>query len=400
MISVVCVYNDEEMLAARLLKSLREQTAAHEVIAVDNRAGRFESGAAALNHGARQAKGEWLAFAHQDVSFIAADWLARAERMLEELQPAGWVGSAGVTKAGEFRGWLLDRARLLGAPFDGFAEVQTLDECLLICRRKSEGESYFDEELSGWHAYGVEACCRANAEGRRNYVIPLPVWHDSRSTNMAGLEEAHDYVWRKHGSRLGRIATTCGVLPDIYAGRPGRAAVFLKRVEMWTWKKLHGLGGFRTEYVEQLDEGLELLTKDAFLIESLHRPAPHGIIEARAFLPQPAAARRVLHRFRNLAALAHEDLQADCVVVMPELAVELLSNEEETCPLFERTRLLLVCLNVGDMLAQPRLWRRLQRRAVNRYIVRKCDYSKNTDGRARSIAIFEICREASNGHNL
>ncbi len=97
MISVVCVYNDEEMLAARLLKSLREQTAAHEVIAVDNRAGRFESGAAALNHGARQAKGEWLAFAHQDVSFIAADWLARAEVMAaRKHEDASWadVGQA------------------------------------------------------------------------------------------------------------------------------------------------------------------------------------------------------------------------------------------------------------------------------------------------------------------
>ncbi|MDQ3755052.1 MAG: glycosyltransferase [Acidobacteriota bacterium] len=400
MISVVCVYNDEDVLAARLLQSLQAQTAAHEVIAVDNRAGRFESGASALNHGARQAKGEWLAFVHQDVSLISSDWLAKAEQMLEEIQPMGWTGSAGVTKDGEFRGWLLDRARLLGAPFDGFVEVQTLDECLLICRRGPDGEPYFDEGLSSWHAYGVEACCRAIAEGRRNYVIPLPVWHDSRSTNMAGLAEAHAYVWRKHGSRLGRIATTCGVLPDTYAGGPNRASVFLKRAEMWAWKKLHRLGGFRTEYIEQLDEGLELLTKDAPVVESLHRPAPHGIIEARAFLPQPASSRRVLHRFRDFAALTQKDFQTDCVVVMPELAVELLSNEEAARPLFERARRLLICLNVGDLLAQPRLWRRLQRRAANRYIVRKCDYSKNTDGRARSIAIFEICREGTNDQNL
>ncbi|MCA1628378.1 MAG: hypothetical protein LC742_10495, partial [Acidobacteria bacterium] len=136
------------------------------------------------------------------------------------------------------------------------------------------------------------------------------------------------------------------------------------------------------------------------IVESLHRPARHDIIEARSFLPQPAGTRRVLHRFRDFNSPAQEDLRTDCVVVLPELAIELFRDEEAVCPLFERAGRLLVCLNVGDMVTQPRLWRRLQRQAVNRYIVRKFDYSKNTDGRARGIAVFEICQERPDGHHL
>jgi len=52
MISVVCVYNNREMLERRLLNSLEQQSALCELIVVDNRDGAFAGAAKALNHDA------------------------------------------------------------------------------------------------------------------------------------------------------------------------------------------------------------------------------------------------------------------------------------------------------------------------------------------------------------
>lgn len=45
MISVVCVYNNQSIFTDGLLKSLQKQTAADELIALDNLSGRFRSAA-------------------------------------------------------------------------------------------------------------------------------------------------------------------------------------------------------------------------------------------------------------------------------------------------------------------------------------------------------------------
>src|SRR5262249_2532584 len=177
--------NDEAVLRERLLASLASQTTPHETITVDNCESRFQSAAAALNWGAARARGDWLLFAHQDVSLIGDDWLARAERLLDDLKLTGWCGVAGSDPSGRFRGMLLDRAALNGEPSDVPIEVQTLDECLLIHRRQNGDSKLFDEQLTGWHAYGVEACCTAIRVGAKNYVLPIPIWHDSKSTNLA-----------------------------------------------------------------------------------------------------------------------------------------------------------------------------------------------------------------------
>jgi hypothetical protein len=60
MISVICVYNDEKVLRANLLSSLRRQDAKYELILVDNTKGTFKSLPKALNYGGNKAKGEVL----------------------------------------------------------------------------------------------------------------------------------------------------------------------------------------------------------------------------------------------------------------------------------------------------------------------------------------------------
>ena len=356
MISIVCVFNDAEMLESRLLRSLASQTARHEIITVDNRSSRFENAATALNWGARRAQGEWIIFAHQDVVFLSDDWLSRAENLLNQHASSGWYGVAGLSSSGLLQGILRDRAILWGAPFEEPAEVQTLDECLLIHRRETEEHQYFDENVPGWHAYGVDACCAAIRAGASNYVLPLPLWHDSRSTNLRGLKESHAYVWRKHGPALKRIYTTCGVLPTVYGWNGSSWNKVFNRL----WPQLCAAGYLMTGYPRAFRRGylnlLESFTEKEDVTECLHTRAWFERIEAAAFVPHPKRSRRIIHRFLDWNA---ENLQSDCVVVAADLARNLNGNIECLHQLRQRVRRLLLCIDLDDARAKPALWKEL-----------------------------------------
>ena len=383
MISIVSVYNDSKVLRSRLLGGLEYQTAKHEVITVDNSDGRFDSAARALDFGAKQANGEWLLFAHQDVLLLGSGWLAEVERMLNRFHPSGWVGVAGMTAGGEFCGLLLDRARLHGAPVANLAEVQTLDECLII-RRRQQGE-YFDEAVPGWHAYGVEACCRATRNGEQNYVLSLPVWHDSKSTNMEGLSEAHAYVWHKHGAALHKIFTTCGAIPDEFVEPLPKFPVSVRRAKRWGREKTFALLGSPTKYVHQFGEALELMTKDESDTEVLHGSASMCVIEAKSFVAQPERARRIVHRFCGLSAA---NWQADCLVVMPQLGHTI--SIEKLDVFKQRVRRLLVCFDLRHKRMHSHLYRVLQQRSIDWLVARKLDTGINYDGLPRAVAIFDV----------
>ena len=373
MISIVCVYNDEQVLRERLLPSLGSQLAAHEIITVDNRQSRFQSAAAALNWGAAQISGDWLLFAHQDVALLSEEWLARAEELLNKLNPFGWSGVAGSDATGRFRGMLIDRAHLSGEPFTAPMEVQTLDECLLIHRRTDKDDRYFDEGLTGWHAYGVDACCAAIRSGAQNYVLPLPVWHDSKTTNLAGLEEAHLYVWQKHGVALKQIATTCGVLPNEY-GWADSSNGSLKR---W-WGRIetsyyHRVGGFPQAFHDNFNEVLERMTVSEPLVHCLHTQAWPDSLEAKAFVPIPRHPRQIVHHFSGWET---GELESRCVVVASDLARQLSPTLEAVKSIAEQSRRVVICLDWEDRAGNRRRWKALERAAKEIHLTRRWDGSR------------------------
>ena len=64
-LSIICVYNNQEVLEACLLKGLEAQkNKDYELILLDNRSNQFSSAAKALNYGAKQAKSNYLVFSH------------------------------------------------------------------------------------------------------------------------------------------------------------------------------------------------------------------------------------------------------------------------------------------------------------------------------------------------
>lgn len=381
MLSVICVYNDREVLETHLLASLRAQTAPHDLVLVDNRESRFAGAAGALNWGAARAEGRFLVFAHQDIVLLSTDWLARAEQLLGDLGEAGWTGVAGCTRTGRHVGILRDRAAVWGEVFDRPLEVQTLDECLLIRRREQTGGAYFDEGVPGWHAYGVEACCAALERGERNYVLPLPVWHDSKAINVAGIEQAYAYVWRKHGESLRRIYTMCGTMPEEYGWEGSRWKALPRRVGQRLAAARYELAGYERALRQGWLETLEELTADEEALEVLHARAPLAPVVAESIMPQPVRRRRVTHRFEGWEP---SHLEADALVVATDLARSLAENLEGLRGLRARARRLWVCAELSDVPAESALWRELRRHATEVRLTRRYDKS--------AVALFELAR--------
>jgi len=193
MISVVCAYESTQILNGWLLKSLKAQTAGHEIITVDTAAHGFKSAAQALNFGGNQAKGKYIMFVHQDVDLVSASWLVDAEALLDTVPNLGIAGVVGSVEEGcsvseRMRNVIAhgDYMEQIGNVINSPEPVQTLDELLLIIPREVFQRYPFDEDTcSDWHLYGTDYCLNMLTIGKGVYVIPLYVNHKSKgaSTN-------------------------------------------------------------------------------------------------------------------------------------------------------------------------------------------------------------------------
>ncbi|MDO5836487.1 MAG: glycosyltransferase [Methanobacterium sp.] len=170
MFSIVCVYNDGEILRKYLKKSLNFQTVPYELILVDNTENEFASAAKALNHGASKATGEYLMFIHQDVDLKSETWI---EDTLKKLKLMPDLGIAGVAGKSEDRKGIISNVKQGSPPklaginqITESTRVQTLDECLLIIPKIVYQELKFDEDTcTGWHLYGVDYCLSVKKKG-------------------------------------------------------------------------------------------------------------------------------------------------------------------------------------------------------------------------------------------
>jgi hypothetical protein len=211
-----------------LRASLARQGHPHQLIALDNRAGRFPSAAAALNEGIRQASGDPLFFAHQDVCFEAGDWLDRAAAYLQSLPDVGIAGVAGARALQHGHGREIvsniedssPPQRTGHVSLERPEVVDTVDECAFlvpgdVCRRIAFDETTCD----GWHLYAVDYSLMVRRAGLVAYALPLPLYHQSggavvRVIGVETYERAYFRTLRrvlaKHAGAFDRLHTTCG----------------------------------------------------------------------------------------------------------------------------------------------------------------------------------------------
>lgn len=257
MISIVCVYNNEQLLKDNLLKSLVGQTLEYEVILIDNTKGSFSSAAKALNHGGRRAKGKYIMFVHQDVDLCYSSWLEDAEKILDSISCLGIAGVAGMSENGRNN---TERGRNIidhggnrtqwewGNPIEKPVQVQTLDGCLMIVPKSVFDVLSFDERTcDDWHLYDVDYCLSCAELGFDVYALPMFIYHRSGGgffknnkfrilLSLGVLPKAYyvtlEGLRRKHRKHFKRIYTTCG---DWNISYP----IILQRI------KLEVVGGFR-----------------------------------------------------------------------------------------------------------------------------------------------------------
>ena len=222
MISVICVYNNKEILENCLLESIKNQTTKAELILLDNREGRFKSAAEALNYGGEQAKGKYLMFIHQDMILNSHLWTEEVERMLDNLPDFGIVGVAGKYKNTKMVISNIEH----GIPKKAAGEihikkpekVQTVDECLIIIPKTLFGILHFDEKVcSDWHLYAVDYCLSVKRLGFDSYVIPMFAYHKSLANSMSKkyfiiLKK----LLKKHKNYYKMVYTTVGNWSTIY----------------------------------------------------------------------------------------------------------------------------------------------------------------------------------------
>jgi hypothetical protein len=218
MITVISVFNNEDILEERLLKSLKTQNKEYELILIDNSDGKFKSAAAALNYGAENATKDYLMFVHQDVDLIEESCLRNIEGVLDSMKYLGVAGVAGYAKT---KGKPVMMSNIqdgyppedVGLNIDGPVEVQTVDECLFIVPRSQFKELKFDEETCpDWHLYGTDYCLSTKKLGKQVYVIPTNIYHASRTGSFSETYYSTlNNIVDKHGREYETIDTSCGV---------------------------------------------------------------------------------------------------------------------------------------------------------------------------------------------
>ena len=191
MFSVICVYNNKQILDDWLIKSLQNQTAKFELITIDNTQGQFKSAAEALNYGGKKATGKYLMFVHQDIDLSSGTWLEEVEKSIESLSNVGVVGVVGryVDRNQVVTNIKHDiPPKLAGRlPVTDPVKVQTVDECLAIIPKSVFNKIQFDEIVcDDWHLYITDYCLAVKKMGLEVYVIPAFLYHMSAGFSFSG----------------------------------------------------------------------------------------------------------------------------------------------------------------------------------------------------------------------
>lgn len=214
-VSIICVFNDDVVRRRCLDRSIddhRQELPGVELIAIDNTAHTFSSAGAALNHGARLAANDILAFVHQDVYLHSLAALGAAARQLQDDPTIGLLGPVGISADQSIIGRTRDRITLIGTSAPSPVDVDSLDEVLFLASR----QTLLDHPLSqapelAWHAYAVEYGVRLRSLGLRVCALDIPLTHNSLTINLDKLDVAHAAVARLYPDAL-PVQTTCGTV--------------------------------------------------------------------------------------------------------------------------------------------------------------------------------------------
>jgi len=254
-VTFVAAVNNEDVFRRNLLASPLFQTGYPANIVVQRG---FSSAARAYNDALDRCDTELIVFCHQDIT-LPERWSADLERALSVLaaEDPNWgvLGCYGETLNDCGRGYIYSSGRgITGKPFDKPAEVQTLDEIVLILRKSSRLR--FDDELPNFHFYGTDICMRAAQRGMKSYAISAFCVHNTQQTLVLPPEfyECSRHV-RRVWKRMLPIQTTCVRLTR------SNLPVMARRARELYLRHVRGIeiGGARVDDIQSLLRELSLV---------------------------------------------------------------------------------------------------------------------------------------------
>lgn len=213
-IDVAAAVNDEAVLNACLRHSPDVASGAAQLRTYVG----YTTAGAAYNRALDESTAPYLVLAHQDV-YLPAGAMTRLSGEIAKLNALDpdWAvaGSIGLDADNELQGqvWSSGLKRVIGERLVSPARSICLDELLLVVRRASGVR--FDEQLPGFHMYGVDIIHIALAEGMNSYVVDLPVVHHSRPviTLSGGYDRAYRYMQSKWRRSLPIRNLICTIYP-------------------------------------------------------------------------------------------------------------------------------------------------------------------------------------------
>lgn len=191
MISIICSYNNQEVLQYALLNSLEnQQGVSYELITVDANEHKFLSASETLNYAGRKATGDYLLFVHQDVIFESKFVLREIYSMCTQYD-FGIAGVAGCVKLGKTIQTISkihhgDEHQPAGSitNFNMPQVTDSLDECLLIIPRDVFTLFKFSNIGKTWHLYGTDYSLKMKMNCRNVFVFPIDFWHLSNGSSL------------------------------------------------------------------------------------------------------------------------------------------------------------------------------------------------------------------------
>ena len=207
-LTIICACNNREILNTNLMTSPCLADGSCEFIVQEG----YRNVPQAYNEGIARASHDLLCFLHQDV-ILPAGWpetllgqVASVEAQDPDWGVLGCFGARIRENRKSLIGHVYDGCTLLGGPEGLPAEMDTLDELALICRKP---DAHFDEGLPNYHLLGAELCLRLRRAGRKAYAIDAYCHHNSARRRLnAEFATGCGYLYAKYADML-PIATTC-----------------------------------------------------------------------------------------------------------------------------------------------------------------------------------------------
>lgn len=212
-VSVICVYNNQDILKNYLLVGLKKQSIDFEFIGVDNTNNTFKSAAQALNYGFNESSGKFLVFVHQDLLILDNNFLEKVVRYFLELGDI-IMGIAG-NKFGDPNVYSNIEHSVYGRKV-GFYQVidpvivDTLDEVFFSLPSDIFRKVMFDELICfHWHLYALDLCLNLKLYNISSIVISCNAFHLSNGKLDKNFFSTLKLLIAKHKNNFKQITTTC-----------------------------------------------------------------------------------------------------------------------------------------------------------------------------------------------